>query len=394
MTGERQPEVRLDPIVLAALREDLRHRLRPGGGGGGRRGAELPRRVRGADGAHHPRRRGAGARRLPGARARADRGRTPARRWARWSRAPTGWAVARPVRGGRWRRCWRPTGWVPACLAAAVRAGGRGRAPADAGGGVRGAGVRLHRRAVRGQRGRARRRAGDLGAGPAAAAGTAGPAARHRCHPGHARRDRPSAPSGRRRRRSPRCCCRRARCAGPRPRWARARSAAGEDLPDLESDEVALLLVPDASPSGAAARARRVGTPWSGRRWPGSGRARRTSGRCGPATSACARAAGAAVDTDGTSPGWCWRPTPRRSPTCGHARSGPARRAAAGQCREAHRDAARLAAVPRPARGGGGAAARAPPDRALPRGPARELYGDALDDPATVLELTLALGSM
>ncbi len=61
--------------------------------------------------------------------------------------------------------------------------------------------------------------------------------------------------------------------------------------------------------------------------------------------------------------------------------------------REAHRDAARLAAPPRPARRRGRLAVRAPADGALPDGTAaRALYGERLDDPETVLALTLALG--
>ena len=73
--------------------------------------------------------------------------------------------------------------------------------------------------------------------------------------------------------------------------------------------------------------------------------------------------------------------------------AGPARRAAAGHRREARRHPARLAAAPGPPRGRSPTALFVHPQTVRYRmGQLRELYGDRLDDPDSVLALTVALG--
>src|ERR1700709_1724024 len=143
MVTDGQPDVQLDPLVVAALREVLGTvsaqvavvvaggpRCRdafsgPMGstirdavalaldgflelgarGAGSDAGTPLGPVVEGAYRLGSGGGRGGAAREAPP--------RTRARRWGRWWRAPTGWDAARRERVGRWRRCSPPTGWAP-----------------------------------------------------------------------------------------------------------------------------------------------------------------------------------------------------------------------------------------------------------------------------------------
>ena len=105
---------RLDPSVVAALREGAARgrqadRRRPH-----RRGARLrPGRPRDRDGRRHRGRGGDGARRLPAAWPPKGRTPIPPSRWHRRSRRPTRSDGARRAPAGRSTRSWPPTGSAP-----------------------------------------------------------------------------------------------------------------------------------------------------------------------------------------------------------------------------------------------------------------------------------------
>ena len=391
-----RPRIALDPRLLDLLRD--------GSPRGGRRTRSrrswtrcrrTPARSAGRWARTIEQRRADGAGRLPPAGGARPGRATRRTRCRRRSRAPTRWGGARPAAAGRAdallsayrvgaRVAWREL------AATAVQRGRAGRHD----GGVRRAGVRLHRRAVRGLRGRARRRAGDHRPGPAAATSTGwlGAAARRpgRRAGGRGRARRLDAAHDADRR----ACCPRRRCARARRCSTRARCS-----PPRTSREL-----PEGEAGGAAgARRRRAGrgprccgrSPDARGRRPGAavaGGARVVrAGRCG--RSPCARR-GLDVDTEehladagarrrpATRSPTCARGCSRRWPTCARRR----RRSSTETLRawllhQGRRDdvAARLFVHPQTVR--------------YRMGQLRELYGDRLEDPATVLDLTLALAA-
>ncbi len=313
---------------------------------------------------------------------------TPARRPRPPSRAPTSSAAARPAAAARPRRCSRRTGSAPGCPGARCR-----RPPCD--NGVDGetlvgfaelvfayidelsaaSGRRPHRRARHHRPGpaaaagagrppparpaspvdqvRRGRRAGRVGAAEDAdrgdrpgGAGAAG-----------ARLGLPRHPAGGRR---------------PRARRGRAAAGAGRARPP---------------PRRAAAHARRPRLRSPGRPGRGWRCARRTTGRCGPAPPGSS-----------STPRRTWSPLvldadPAARADLRAAAARAARRPAPQHRREAHRHAALLAAAPGPARRRRGRRCSCTPQTVRYRmGQLRELYGDRLDDPETVLALTVALG--
>ena len=275
---------------------------------------------------------------------------TPAPRCRRPSRAPTRWAAARPAAAGRSTRC-SSAYRVGARVAWRELAAHRGRRPGAGrhGGGVRRAGLRLHRRALGRVGRRARRRAGDHRPGPAALPRPARPRAAAR---------RPGRRPGR----------------GRRARGLEAAVDADRRGPAGGAGAPVLGLVDPADPAaergrstelgdglGRAARAgpgRPVpragccaawpdGEPWPGRRGRGWRCARRTTGRCGRSP---LRSGNEPVDTEQHLPALVLAADPDALADLRAAGPRAAGRPPAGRRREADRDAARLAAAPGPAR--------------------------------------------
>ena len=174
-----------------------------------------------------------------------------------------------------------------------------------------------------------------------------------------------------------------------------AHPAAEDDLPGLgrRPTELAVLLVPDARRPGrrppCCAPARAPGIVGPARPWA----AVRTSYERATARAATRPAAGPTADRStprSTWPSWCWPPTPRRSPTCAPGCSRRWRRCA-GHRRAARRDPAPWL-LHQGRRDDVAAALFVHPQTVRYRmGQLRELYGDRLDDPETVLDLTIAL---
>ena len=300
---------------------------------------------------------------------------------SRWPRAPAG-SRRRPHRPGRRRRlparpgrgAQRPLGRRPALGVPDRRAGGVARDVRHRGaqrgrrrhpGPVRRAGLRLHRRAVGLQRRRAQRRARDHRPGPAATARAAGGAAPRRLARGGRRSAAERAewtaaedPDGGRS--SPSSQVRAVLAASPPRPCRRPRHRIG-------TEGMALLLVPDVH---GRRRSTLLQTP----------RRPRRGGRPGPSVAGGAvspttgprgyGASGLGPDSEQhlaelvlSADAAALRDLRERvlAPLEEHGRH---------ERREADRDAALLAAAPRPPRGGGRRAVRAPPDRALPHGPA------------------------
>ena len=167
------------------------------------------------------------------------------------------------------------------------------------------------------------------------------------------------------------------------------------DVPGLDAArELAVLLVPDADGPARPAllRALAGATPSSGRPGLAARCGRRTPGRCRALQLGLA-ADGSDRSTPSTTwPSWCSAPTPRRSPTCAPRCSRRCADLRPGAAEKLDRDAAGVAAAPGPARGRRGRAVRAPADGALPDGPAARAVRRPAGGPATVLELTIALG--
>ena len=311
------------------------------------------------DGRQHRGRRADGARRLPQA-GRAAAGRPT--RSTPLGPAARGRLRARPRRGAQRARDGRPAGGLPGRRAGGLARAGRDRrrrpgCARDDDGAVRRAGLRLHRRAVRGQRGRAHRRAGDHRPGPASAtcerlapaAARAAPAddalvaAAERADwapPDDADRGAAARPR---------------RCAACSPRSARRPCRSARTCPGVEDgdEQLALLLVPDAARRAAGgtccgcSRGRagrgRPARPWArGAVVVRPGAADRRAGRRRRGTGAAGRHRGP--------PGRAGRSarTRRRSPTCapgcsrplaepapGTPPSGSPRRCAPGCCTRA-----------------------------------------------------------
>ena len=313
---------------------------------------------------------------------------TPGRRSPRPSRAPTRWAGARRGRAARPTPCSRPTGSAPGSswreLSATAVAAGVSAADGRV---VRRAGVRLHRRAVGGLGRRPHRRAGDHRPGAAALprpAGRRAAAGRGRRRGGRGRRARRLEAAAHADRRPP------ARGAGPagagpgrpgRPDAERARPARGA-WPWCSCPTWAGGRAPGCCGSSPTA------TRSSARPGRGGRSARRTPARS--AACRCARRPSRSTPS-ATSPRSSSPPTPRRWPTCASAALAPladVRPATAEKLEATLRSwllhqgrredvAADLFVHPQTVR--------------YRMGQLRELYGDALDDPQTVLSLTLAL---
>ena len=265
------------------------------------------------------------------------------------------WAAARRAAAARWTPCWPPTGWAPGSPG-----GTCARAPCATGltaeqlARVRRAGVRLHRRAVGGQRRRAHRRAGHHRPGPAALPGAAGRApARRRSRPTRSPRP-PSGPTGTPPRTLTAVLLPEAQVRGVLGSLDARTLALDRGRARAPTSAIGLLLVPDADgrgPAGAAAlAARRDAVVGPGAAVAGRCRAP-TPGRCRALQLGSALRSGT-VDTE--QHGWptsCCAPTPEALADLRAAVLAPLADLRPSAAREADRDAALLAAAPRPAGG-------------------------------------------
>ena len=253
------------------------------------------------------------------------------------------------------RVSWRELSEIAVRNGAARRRAGR----------LRRAGLRLHRRAVRGRGRRPHRRDSRPPAGSDSGCSSASP---HSCS--RALPPRRSAAAAERAGWTPPTTLTAVLVPESQVRPVLGAGLGGtiqatEDCPGL--DEGALLLVPDAHGRRRTALLRTLARPRLDRR-AGRPLARgprgRSTGRCGPVSSA------SSSTPRPSCPGWSCTPTSPRSPTSAPGSwrrstpSGPAHR------RQARRHAARLAAAPGPPRRDRRGAVRAPADGALPDGPA------------------------
>ena len=354
----------LSPEAVTEMRARLPAVADAGRRGDHRRGAELRRRAQRTDGREHPQRGAAGARRLPVA------GQRPARRRPQHAdrargrgRLPAG-PRARRAAAARTRRCSRRTGSAPGSPGARCR-----RPPCATG---------------------SRPRRWSASRSWSSPTSTSCP---RRAWPATPTSSRPPAGSG-----SGCWSGSRGTCSPARP--PRRVTAAAERADWTPPTTLTAVLVPEAQ---VRPRARRLS--------PGTLQARRPAGagRGGAAAGArrrtaaggrrcCARSRGAAPSPVRPGPGWrCAR---RTTGPCGRARSGvegdteahlprlvltadpealadlraqvlaPLAELRPATAEKLDRDAALVAAAPRPPRRDRGGAVRAPADRALPDGPA------------------------
>ncbi len=290
---------------------------------------------------------------------------------------------ARPRRGAQrpldGRAARRLPGRRPGGLARDVRRRRAGRAARGDDGAVRRAGLRLHRRAVRGQRRRPHRRAVDHRPGPGALPRAARPAAARRRRRRRAGRQRRAgrlagARDADRGAAARRPGARRGGRAAARAPCRSARTCPGAE--GIGDEQLSLLLVPDLHGRDRRHLLRLLARPlarWSARPARGRRRGRRTCGRCGPGGAGRRRSpAGrdAPVDTEEHLAELVVGADPEALADLRARVLAPLAELRPAAADAARRDAAVLAAAPGPSRRRRGGPARAPADGPLPDGPA------------------------